>query len=149
MNLLLNILWFILGGWLIFLAYLLGGLILCITIIGIPFGIQCFKLSILGLAPFGREIRETDPPSGLLSVIMNVIWILLPGLELAVLHLVAGGDSPQAVADSGGGGGYVGYGMSRLLVSVSSDVDPGSVFLFDTKTGQAEPAVIMCPSCRA
>jgi uncharacterized membrane protein YccF (DUF307 family) len=91
MNLLLNILWFILGGWLIFLAYLLGGLILCITIIGIPFGIQCFKLSILGLAPFGREIRETDPPSGLLSVIMNVIWILLPGLELAVIHLVLAG----------------------------------------------------------
>lgn len=88
MNLLLNILWFLLGGWLIFLAYLLGGLILCITIIGIPFGIQCFKLSVLGLAPFGREIRETDPPSGLLSVIMNVIWILLPGLELAVIHLV-------------------------------------------------------------
>lgn len=88
MNLLLNILWFLLGGWLVFLAYLLGAAILCITIIGIPFGVQCFKLSILGLAPFGTEIRETDPPAGCLSVIMNVIWILLPGLELAILHLV-------------------------------------------------------------
>jgi uncharacterized membrane protein YccF (DUF307 family) len=87
MNLLLNILWFILGGWLIFLAYLLGALILCITIIGIPFGIQCFKLSILGLAPFGTEIREREPPSGILAIIMNIIWILLPGLELALLHL--------------------------------------------------------------
>ncbi|MEE4175044.1 MAG: YccF domain-containing protein [Xanthomonadales bacterium] len=91
MNLLLNILWFLLGGWLIFLAYLLGALILCITIIGIPFGIQCFKLSILGLAPFGRQIRETNPPSGFLSVLMNVIWILLPGLELAIIHLVLAG----------------------------------------------------------
>lgn len=88
MTLLLNILWFILGGWLIFLAYLLGALILCITIIGIPFGIQCFKLSVLGLAPFGQEIVEKDPPSGPLPIIMNVIWILLPGLELALLHLV-------------------------------------------------------------
>ena len=88
MNLLLNILWFLLGGWLVFLAYLLGGLILCVTIIGIPFGIQCFKLSVLGIAPFGREIRETDPPPGVLSVIMNVIWILLPGIELAIIHLV-------------------------------------------------------------
>lgn len=91
MNLLLNILWFLLGGWLIFLAYLLGGLILCITIIGIPFGIQCFKLSVLGLAPFGRTIRETDPPSGALAIIMNIIWILLPGLELAIIHLVLAG----------------------------------------------------------
>lgn len=87
MNILLNILWFLLGGWLVFLAYLLGALILCITIIGIPFGIQCFKLSVLGLAPFGTEIREREPPSGLLAVIMNVIWILMPGLELALLHL--------------------------------------------------------------
>jgi uncharacterized membrane protein YccF (DUF307 family) len=91
MNLLLNILWFLLGGWIVFLAYLLGGLILCITIIGIPFGIQCFKLSVLGLAPFGREIREREPPGGAVSVIMNVIWIVLPGLELALLHLVLAG----------------------------------------------------------
>lgn len=88
MNLLLNVIWFILGGWLIFLAYLLGGLILCITIVGIPFGVQCFKLSILGIAPFGRVIEERDPPSGFLAVLLNVIWILLPGLELAIIHLV-------------------------------------------------------------
>lgn len=91
MNLLLNILWFLLFGWLVFLAYLIGALILCITIIGIPFGIQCFKLSILGLAPFGKVIRERDPPSGPLAIIMNIIWILLPGLELALLHLVLAG----------------------------------------------------------
>jgi len=87
MSFLLNIIWFLLGGFVVFLAYLVGGLILCLTIIGIPFGIQCFKLSILGLAPFGKEIRDTEPPGGALAVIMNIIWILLPGLELALIHL--------------------------------------------------------------
>ena len=87
MTIILNILWFIFGGFLISLAYILGGIILCITIIGIPFGIQCFKLSLLGMAPFGREIRETEPPGGAIAVIMNIIWIILPGLELALTHL--------------------------------------------------------------
>jgi len=88
MNLLLNLIWLVFGGFILFLGYLLGALLLCITIIGIPFGIQCFKLAGLALAPFGRDIREKEPPGGVLAVIMNVIWILLPGLELAVLHLV-------------------------------------------------------------
>lgn len=88
MNLLLNIIWLIFGGFIVVLAYLFGGILLCITIIGIPFGIQCFKLSGLALAPFGREIREKEPPGGAVAVIMNVIWIILPGLELAVFHLV-------------------------------------------------------------
>ena len=87
MSIILNILWFIFGGFLVSLAYILGGILLCITIIGIPFGIQCFKLSILGMAPFGKEIRETEPPGGALAVIMNIIWIILPGLELALTHL--------------------------------------------------------------
>lgn len=88
MNLLLNIAWLILGGFIVVLAYLLGGIILCITIIGIPFGLQCFKLAELAFWPFGREVREREPPSGALAVIMNVIWIILPGLELAAFHLV-------------------------------------------------------------
>ena len=88
MSILLNILWFLFGGFLVSLAYILGGILLCITIIGIPFGIQCFKLSVLGLAPFGQEVRETEPPGGALAVIMNIIWIILPGLELAIMHLL-------------------------------------------------------------
>jgi uncharacterized membrane protein YccF (DUF307 family) len=87
MNLLLNLVWLVFGGFIIVLGYLLGAILLCITIIGIPFGIQCFKLAGLALAPFGREIREKEPPGGALAVIMNIIWIILPGLELAVLHL--------------------------------------------------------------
>ena len=87
MSMPLNIIWFLLGGFIVFFLYLIGGIILCITIIGIPFGIQCFKLSILGVAPFGREIRETEPPGGAIAIIMNIIWIILPGLELALIHL--------------------------------------------------------------
>jgi len=88
MNLMLNLIWLIFGGFIVVLAYLLGALLLCITIIGIPFGIQCFKLAGLAIAPFGREVREKEPPSGALAVIMNIIWIILPGLELAVFHLI-------------------------------------------------------------
>ena len=88
MNLLLNIVWLVLGGFIVVLAYILGGLLLCITIIGIPFGIQCFKLAGLALMPFGQEIREKEPPGGAIAVIMNIIWIILPGLELAIFHLV-------------------------------------------------------------
>lgn len=87
MSVLLNIIWLILGGFLVVLAYTLGGLLLCITIIGIPFGIQCFKLAGLALSPFGHEIRETEPPGGVLAIIMNIIWIILPGFELALFHL--------------------------------------------------------------
>ncbi len=88
MNLLLNIIWLVFGGFLIVIGYLLGSLILCITIIGIPFGIQCFKLAGLAIAPFGREIREKEPPGGCVSIVMNIIWIILPGLELALIHLM-------------------------------------------------------------
>ena len=88
MNLLLNVIWLIFGGFVVVIGYVLGAVVLCITIIGIPFGIQCFKLAGGVLAPFGREVREKEPPGGCVSIVMNVIWILLPGLELAIMHLV-------------------------------------------------------------
>ena len=88
MNLLLNIIWLFFGGFIVVIGYLLGAILLCITIIGIPFAIPCFKLAGLAIAPFGHEVREKEPPGGALAVIMNVIWIILPGLELAVFHLV-------------------------------------------------------------
>ena len=87
-NLMLKIILLIFGGFIIVIGYVLGSIILCITIIVIPFGVQCFKLAGLAIAPFGREVLEKEPPSGCLAIIMNVIWILLPGLELALLHLM-------------------------------------------------------------
>ncbi len=88
MSLLGNLVFFVFGGFLIFLGYLLGGLLLCITIIGIPFGLMCFRLAGGVLAPFGREVVDTEPPGGAVSIIMNIIWIILPGLELAIMHLI-------------------------------------------------------------
>jgi uncharacterized membrane protein YccF (DUF307 family) len=89
MSLLGNILWIILGGGIIlFLEYLLAGLVLCITIIGIPFGIQCIKLSFLALLPFGKEIRHEDGAVGCLSTFMNLIWILIGGVWIALTHLI-------------------------------------------------------------
>jgi len=89
MSLLGNIIWIILGGGiLIFIEYLLGGLALCLTIVGIPFGFQCFKLSILGLVPFGKRIEDTNSSGGVLALIMNVIWIIIGGIWISLTHLV-------------------------------------------------------------
>ena len=88
MSLLGNLVFFVFGGFLIFLGYVLGGILLCLTIVGIPFGLMCFRLAGSVLAPFGREVVDTEPPGGPLTLIMNIIWIILPGLELAIMHLV-------------------------------------------------------------
>lgn len=90
MNLLGNIIWLIFGGIIVFLEYMIAGLILCITIIGIPFGLQCFKIGILSLAPFGQQVREANGTSGCLSTIFNIIWILIGGIWIALTHLFFG-----------------------------------------------------------
>jgi uncharacterized membrane protein YccF (DUF307 family) len=88
MNTIGNLLWIVLGGFIIFLFYLLGSLILMITIVGIPFGIQTLKMANLALFPFGREAVPSQRAGGCLSIIMNVIWILVAGIEIAITHLV-------------------------------------------------------------
>ncbi|MEM6514264.1 MAG: YccF domain-containing protein [Pseudomonadota bacterium] len=88
MSLLGNIVFFVFGGFLIFIGYVLGGILLCLTIIGIPFGFQCFKLAGGVLAPFGREVRAIRQPDSALSIVLNILWIILPGLELAILHFL-------------------------------------------------------------
>lgn len=86
-----NILWVFLGGGIfLFFFYLFGGIMLCLTIIGIPFGVQCLKLSLLALLPFGKEIVTTESASGCLSIIFNILWIVLAGLEIAIIHLIFG-----------------------------------------------------------
>ena len=83
-----NILWFVLGGFLIAFGYLVGGVLLCLTIVGIPFGMQAFKLARAVAAPFGLKVVEREGASGCVAVVLNLIWILLPGLELALAHLL-------------------------------------------------------------
>ena len=89
MSILGNILWIVLGGGIIiFFEYLIAGVILCITIIGIPFGLQCIKLSLLGLVPFGKEVVHKKSATGFISLFMNIIWILVGGIWIALSHLI-------------------------------------------------------------
>lgn len=90
MKLLGNILWFVLGGFIISLYYFLVGLFFCITIIGIPFGLQLIKLAGFALWPFGHDVQPGENDGGCLSILMNVIWILVGGIEIAMLHLTFG-----------------------------------------------------------
>ena len=85
-----NILWFVLGGFIISLYYFLVGLFFCITIIGIPFGLQLIKLAGFALWPFGHDVQPVENDGGCLSILMNVIWILVGGIEIAMLHLTFG-----------------------------------------------------------
>ncbi|MBO6044965.1 MAG: YccF domain-containing protein [Bacteroidales bacterium] len=85
-----NIIWLILGGLLIAIIYFAVGLLMCITIIGIPFGIQLFKLGGYALWPFGHELVNGPGEPGCLSIVMNLIWILLGWWEIALIHLVCG-----------------------------------------------------------
>ena len=83
-----NILWLILGGLLIAGVYFFVGLLMCLTIIGIPFGVQLFKLGAYAMWPFGRALIDGPRESGCLSIVMNLIWILCGWWEVAIIHLV-------------------------------------------------------------
>ena len=85
-----NILWLVLGGLVIALIYGIVGLLMCLTIIGIPFGIQLFKLGTYSLWPFGHQLVNGPNEPGCVSVVMNLIWILLGWWEIALIHLVFG-----------------------------------------------------------
>ena len=87
MTLILNVLWVILGGGLIiFLQYALVGALLCLTVAGIPFGLQCFKIGMLGLLPFGKTIQSRGEP-GPWSFLFNVVWLALAGIWIFLSHV--------------------------------------------------------------
>ena len=90
MSILMNILWLLLGGICIAVEYVVASLGMMVTIIGIPFGLQTLKLSLLALCPFGKEIQTTPQASGCISVIMNILWILIGGIWISLSHLVFG-----------------------------------------------------------
>lgn len=87
MNILLNIIWVVFGGLMIAIEYVIASVLMMITIIGIPFGLQTLKLAILALWPFGTNVSGNTWPSGCLSGIMNVIWWFLGGFAIALTHL--------------------------------------------------------------
>lgn len=87
MNILLNIIWIVFGGFMIAVEYAISSLLMMLTIIGIPFGIQTVKLAALALWPFGTRITDAGWPSGCIAGIMNVIWWFLGGFVIALTHL--------------------------------------------------------------
>lgn len=90
MSVLGNLIWFIFGGFILGVLYLFGGLILCLTIIGIPFGFQIIKLGLFAMWPFGGEVVQREKPMGCLSLLLNVLWIIFGGIEVALLHMALG-----------------------------------------------------------
>lgn len=81
MRLIGNILWLILCGFVLALLWALAGLLWCVTILGIPIGIQCFKFASLSLWPFGRDILFSNSA---FSCLVNLLWLIFGGLEIAL-----------------------------------------------------------------
>ncbi|SFR68034.1 Uncharacterized membrane protein YccF, DUF307 family [Agromyces sp. CF514] len=89
MSTVLNIIWLVLSGFWLFVGYLLAGVVMCVLIVTIPWGIASFRIGLYALWPFGRTV-VSKPTSGAWSFIGNVIWFLLAGWWLALAHLVSG-----------------------------------------------------------
>lgn len=90
MSIIGNLIWLIFGGLMIAIEYIIASLLLMLTIVGIPFGIQTLKLASLAIWPFGRQAVHTNNATGCLSTIMNVIWILIGGIWISLSHVLWG-----------------------------------------------------------
>ena len=90
MKILGNLVWLIFGGIIIAIEYFIGSIILMITIVGIPFGIQTLKMAALSIWPFGRDTRVHSRASGCLYVLMNLIWLICGGIWIALTHAFFG-----------------------------------------------------------
>ncbi len=88
-NTILNIIWLVLSGLWLAIGYLVAGVIMCILVVTIPFGIASFRLAAFTLWPFGRTLVR-KPGAGAGSLVGNVLWFLLAGLWMAIAHIVTG-----------------------------------------------------------
>ncbi len=82
-----NLVWFLCGGFIASIGWFLCGILWCLTVVGIPWGVQCFKFARLSLAPFGKTVI---PGGGAPSLIANLIWLLFSGLPMAFAHALTG-----------------------------------------------------------
>ena len=89
LRLVLNLVWFVIHGWLLALAYLLAGLIACLLVVTIPFGVASFRLAGYAAWPFGRSTVRA-PGAGAASALGNLLWFVLVGWWLSLLHVLAG-----------------------------------------------------------
>ena len=76
-----NVLWFLFGGLVMGLSWTLAGVLWCVTIVGIPVGLQCFKFASLAFFPFGKEVQYGG---GVGSLLLNILWLLISGILLAL-----------------------------------------------------------------
>lgn len=90
MKILGNLIWLIFGGIVIAVEYFIGSIILMVTIIGIPFGIQTLKMAALAIWPFGRDTQVHSRASGCLYILMNVLWLVCGGIWIALTHALFG-----------------------------------------------------------
>lgn len=90
MRILGNIIWLLFGGLITAIEYLISSIILMLTIVGIPFGIQTIKLAALVLWPFGKTVVSKDESGGCLSTVLNILWILCGGIWISLTHLIFG-----------------------------------------------------------
>lgn len=86
----MNVLWLIFGGFVTAMEYLIASVLMMITIIGIPFGMQTLKMAGLALWPFGKEVRSGERAGGCLYILMNIVWIFFGGIWICLSHLVFG-----------------------------------------------------------
>ena len=89
MRTLLNIIWVVLSGFWLFLGYVAAGVLLCILIVTIPWGVASFRIALYALWPFGRTV-VSKPTAGVGSFLGNVVWVVLAGIWLAIAHVVTG-----------------------------------------------------------
>jgi uncharacterized membrane protein YccF (DUF307 family) len=92
LTLLLNLLWFVLGGWAVAIEWFIGGLILAITIIGLPFVPGVWRIAMFSAFPFGQElIDSTNSRAGsAFSGVLNIFWLIFAGIWIAISHVLAG-----------------------------------------------------------
>ena len=90
MNFVGNIVWLVFGGLVAGLSYFLAGFVLCLTIIGIPFGLKAMRFGWMVLMPFGKVVTPSDHDVGCLSQLFNAIWLLSVGWSIALTHLLFG-----------------------------------------------------------
>lgn len=97
MRLILNILWFILGGWISGTLWILSGVLLAITIVGLPWAMAAFRIASFSYWPFGRQVvsraelgRRGDLGTGVVGLLLNILWFIFGGWYLAIHHIVLG-----------------------------------------------------------
>ena len=87
MSLIGNIIWLIFGGFFAGLVYILGGIVLCLTIIGIPLGLKAIGFGFTVMSPFGKSVQPSEGGDGCLSMVFNILWLVLFGWEIALIHI--------------------------------------------------------------